>query len=48
MNYQEISLIEDIETQMVINKQRYDYMTLKDSFKDFIKKGTIITNKLRC
>ena len=48
MSYHEINLIEDIETQIVINKQKYDYGTLKDSFKDFIRKGTIITNKLRC
>ncbi len=48
MNYHEISLIEDIETQIVINKQKYEYNVLKDSFKDFIKKGTVIKNKLRC
>ena len=48
MNYHQIKLIEDIETQIVINKQKYDYTALKDSFKDFVKKGTIITNKLRC
>lgn len=48
MNYQEFNLIEDIERNIVINKQKYDYSALKDSFKEFIKKGTIISNKFRC
>lgn len=48
MNYQEFNLIEDIERNIVINKQKYDYSVLKDSFKEFIKKGTIISNKFRC
>lgn len=48
MNYHEFNLIEDIERNIIINKQKYEYSVLKDSFKDFIKKGTIISNKLRC
>lgn len=48
MNYHEFSLIEDIERQIVINKQKYEYQAFKESIKDFIKKGTIISNKIRC
>lgn len=33
MNYHEFRLIEDIERHIVINKQKYDYGLLKDSFK---------------
>ena len=48
VDYREIKLLEGIETEVCMGKQRYQFKEIQDSLKDYMRKGREIVNRIRC
>jgi hypothetical protein len=48
IEYKEIHLLENVESDIALGKQHYQFKELLDALRDYLKKGREITNRIRC
>jgi hypothetical protein len=48
VDYREIRLLESVESELALGKQRYQFKELADALKEYLAKGRQITNRIRC
>jgi hypothetical protein len=48
VEYREIRLLESVEADLGLGKQRYQFKEVQEALKEYLKKGREIVNRIRC